>query len=102
MAAFQRFEDEVEAAVLAAVANLQAHDGRVDLRAANLTAPAATWTYLVNDDPCRDQMGTLLMGPGGRTIAVYGAVMLMPLLLAWGIIARWLPHRSARRAPPVP
>jgi preprotein translocase subunit SecA len=97
--AFQRVEEEVEAATLETLARVRAVDGGVDVSAVDLTTPAATWTYLVNDDPFKDQMGTLVMGPGGRTIAIYGAAMLMPLLLAWGLIARWLRRSPQRRTP---
>jgi preprotein translocase subunit SecA len=99
-ARFQSFEDEVERDVLETLSHVRVVDGQIDFSAANLVAPAATWTYLVNDDPFKDQIGALLTGPGGRTVAVYAAAMLMPLLLAWGAIARWRRNRALRRAPP--
>jgi preprotein translocase subunit SecA len=59
-----------------------------------LVAPATTWTYLVNDDPFRHTMGSLLTGPGGPTIAIYAAALLSPLFLAWAAVDRW---RRAKR-----
>ena len=56
-ASFAQFQDEIEAA-------------REKGTEAALAAPATTWTYLVNDDPFRHTMGSLLTGPGGPTIAI--------------------------------
>ncbi|HEY6507991.1 MAG TPA: hypothetical protein VIY56_08245, partial [Vicinamibacterales bacterium] len=71
----------------------EAVDARVrsrDASAAIPASPATTWTYLVNDDPFRHTMGTLLTGAGGPTIAIYAAVFMAPLLVAWGVADRWL------------
>jgi hypothetical protein len=62
-------------------------------------APATTWTYLVNEDPFRHTMGSLLTGPGGPTIAIYAAAMLGPLLLAWGVVDRWWKWKKKTGAP---
>jgi hypothetical protein len=51
--------------------------------------PASTWTYLVNDDPFRNQIGLTLLGPGGVTMAIYSAFVLMPLMLIWGLVERF-------------
>ena len=61
-----------------------------------LVAPATTWTYLVNDDPFRHTMGSLLTGPGGPTIAMYAAAVLGPLFLAWGVVDRWWRGRKKK------
>jgi preprotein translocase subunit SecA len=48
----------------------EAVNARVDAldgRGAIPPARATTWTYLVNDDPFRQTMGTLLTGAGGRS-----------------------------------
>jgi hypothetical protein len=48
---------------------------------------------LVNDDPFRNHIARLLIGPGGATIAVYAAALLTPLLLLWGAVD-WLKRRA--------
>ncbi len=68
----------------------------VDLESLGVKAPASTWTYLVNDDPFRDRIGALLTGPGGATVAIYAAVMMMPLLVLWGLIDRYFGKGSRR------
>jgi preprotein translocase subunit SecA len=99
MRAFRALDEAIELAVLSSLDRVRAPGGMIDLSTAGITAPTATWTYLVNDDPFRDQMGLQLMGPGGRTASVYAAALLMPLLIAWGAVDRWR-RRAARRAPP--
>jgi preprotein translocase subunit SecA len=95
--AFRRLESTIEAAVLDALNHLPVHDGRVDLEALGIRGPSSTWTYLVNDDPFRNQIGMMLTGPGRTTIAIYAATIMMPLLLLWGLVDRLLRRRPARR-----
>jgi preprotein translocase subunit SecA len=59
--------------------------------------PSSTWTYLVNDDPFRDQLGSQLTGPGRATLAVGGAVFAMPLLILLGLADRFLKKRPRPR-----
>jgi preprotein translocase subunit SecA len=61
-----------------------------------LKGPSSTWTYLVNDDPFRDQLGSQLTGPGRATFAVGAAVFAMPLLILLGIADRWFKKRPRR------
>lgn len=70
---------------------LKARPGRsgLELEGASIRRPASTWTYLVQD-PFTNQMARLLTGPGGKSVAIYAAVMMMPLLLVWGIVSRWI------------
>ena len=93
--AFQRLEDSLEESVLDGLERLEIKDGRVDLRTLELKGPSATWTYLINDDPFKNQIGMLLTGPGRATFAIGAAVASMPLLLAWGLVDRW--KRSRRK-----
>jgi preprotein translocase subunit SecA len=95
--AFGRLESTIEAAVLDVLDHLPVHDGRVDLEALGIRGPSSTWTYLVNDDPFRNQIGMMLTGPGRTTIAIYAAAIMMPLLLLWGLVDRFLRRRPARR-----
>jgi hypothetical protein len=66
----------------------------VDLTSTAIKAPSATWTYLVNDDPFRSRIGAMLTGPGGVTIAIYSAAIMMPLLIVWGLIEKLLRRRE--------
>ena len=60
----------------------------------DLKGPASTWTYLINDDPFRNQIGQMLTGPGRATIAIAAAAgMMMPLLVAWGLVDRFMRKR---------
>ena len=86
--------------MLAALANVRVVDCRVDLTGTGIRAPSATWTYLVNDDPFRNRIGPMLTGPGGATIAIYSAAIMMPLLILWGLIENLLRRGARRRSDP--
>jgi len=63
----------------------------------DLKGPSSTWTYLVNDDPFREQVLLSLIGAGGKSMAVY-AVMVMPaLFLLWTIVEHFARRRPVRR-----
>jgi preprotein translocase subunit SecA len=96
--AFRRLEDAVDQAVLDSLSRVSTAGGAVDLSAVGLTRPSSTWTYIVNDDPFKNQLGRLLTGPGGPTIAIYTAVMLWPLLLVWRLVDAY--RRRQNRARP--
>ncbi len=98
--AFGRMEDAIDDAVLDALDRVRASDGRLDLEGLGLRGPSSTWTYLVNDDPFRNQIGMMLTGPGRTTIAIYSAALLTPLLLVWGLIDRFWRRRPVRRPNP--
>jgi preprotein translocase subunit SecA len=61
-----------------------------------LRGPSSTWTYLVNDDPFRQQIGLMLMGAGAMTVAMYSAALLTPLFVLMGLVERWRSRRAAR------
>jgi preprotein translocase subunit SecA len=98
--AFQRMETAIDDAVLDALNELRVRDGRIDLEGVGIKGPSSTWTYLVNDDPFRNQIGMMLTGPGRTTIAIYAAVVMMPLLALWGLVDRFLGRRPKRRGDP--
>jgi preprotein translocase subunit SecA len=98
--AFSALPGATEAAVLASLDQVEATNGTLDLGRTGVTRPAATWTYLVNDDPFKDQVALSLMGAGGATVAMYAAAVLGPLFLAWGLVNRLLGSQARRRAPP--
>jgi preprotein translocase subunit SecA len=93
---FERAGEAIDRAVTAELERLAAGRGTLDSARPDLKGPSATWTYLVNDDPFRNQIGMRLTGPGRTTVAVYSAAMLMPLFLAWGIVERFLKRRRLR------
>ena len=99
IAAFSQIDDAIDEAVLAALALVRIDGSALDLTATGLKGPSATWTYLVNDDPFKSRIGALLTGPGGATVAMYSAAVMMPLLVAWGLVDSFF-RRSRRRSEP--
>ena len=97
---YDRLEAEIDDAVRDALDAVRLDGGRIDLSRAGLKGPASTWTYLVNDNPFRDQIGQMLAGPGRTSIAIFSAMWLMPPMIAWGLVDRYLRKRPLRRADP--
>ena len=97
---FSELDDAVDSLALAALTKIRVEGGRLDLSATGLKGPSSTWTYLVNDDPFKNRIGTLVTGPGGATVAIYGAAMMMPLFLAWGVIEGLFRTKPRRRGSP--
>jgi preprotein translocase subunit SecA len=64
--------------------------------AERVKGPSSTWTYLVNDDPFRDQLGSQLTGPGRTTFAMGAAVFATPLFILLGIADRYFKKRPRR------
>ncbi len=97
--AFDRLEEGIDDGVLEALDRIYVDGKGLDLSALQLKGPSSTWTYLVNDDPFRKQIGMLLTGPGKVTFAIGAAVTAMPLLIFWGLVDRLKRrrHRSANR-----
>jgi preprotein translocase subunit SecA len=100
MAAFRSIEERIDSAVLETLPLVTAGANGLDLGAAGITGPSSTWTYLVNDDPFRNQILLKLIGPGGTTIAIYSSALLGPLFLLWGVVERFLRKARGRRADP--
>jgi len=98
--AFSQIDDAIDDAVLAALATVRVVGGDVDLSGTGMKAPSSTWTYLVNDDPFRNRIGAMLTGPGGATLAIYSAVVVMPLLVLWGLVENVMRRGARRRANP--
>jgi preprotein translocase subunit SecA len=94
---FAQIDDTIDTAVLAELDDVRFEDGRLVLSETILKGPSSTWTYLVNDDPFRNQIGMMLTGPGKTTFAIGAAVMSMPLLIFWGLVDRLFGKRPARR-----
>jgi preprotein translocase subunit SecA len=88
-------QDELEAAVLDSLATVTIGGAGLDLGAGSIKGPSSTWTYLVNDDPFRDQMLTKLIGPGKTTLTIAAGVFAMPLLIAWTLVDRFVRKRRS-------
>jgi preprotein translocase subunit SecA len=86
--AYRRMTADLDARIAGETADAAGPEG--------MPVPSSTWTYLVNDDPFRDQLGSQLTGPGRATLAVGGAVFAMPLLILLGLADRFLKKRRPR------
>ena len=95
--ACRQAEDEIDQRVREALARVAVRDGAVDLSALDIKGPSATWTYLVNDDPFRNQLGMQLTGPGKTGMMVAAVFVYWPLVLALGLVDRFF--RKRRRHP---
>jgi len=95
--AFEAMQDDVAASVRASLAEVRPGADGLDLSHLALKGPASTWTYLVNDDPFRNQLGAMLMGPGKTTLAMGGAMFAAPLLILLGLVDRYLRKRPHAR-----
>ena len=60
----------------------------LDLDAEGLKRPSATWTYIVTDDPFRDQLGVQLAGNVGFAAAAV-ALPNLPLIILWAVYNRY-------------
>jgi preprotein translocase subunit SecA len=95
--AFSNIDERIDTAIETAIENARVRNGQIDLAALGIKAPGSTWTYLINDDPFRDRIGALLTGPGGATVAIFSAALMMPLLVMWGLVDRYLNKVNVRR-----
>ncbi|MCG8463012.1 MAG: hypothetical protein MI919_42550, partial [Holophagales bacterium] len=103
---FHALDQELEEAVLAVLDELRPEarsghqDGAEELVAPQLRSPSATWTYLVNEDPFRDQLAMMLTGPGNTTLSI-GAALNAPLFfLLWLVTERLARRRRDRGSGP--
>jgi preprotein translocase subunit SecA len=94
---FQQIDDAIDRAIIEALDDVHLEGNRIVLPETILKGPSSTWTYLVNDDPFRNQIGMMLTGPGKTTFAIGAALASMPLLIFWGIVDRLFRRRPARR-----
>jgi preprotein translocase subunit SecA len=93
--AYTALVDALDRDVRAAFRRMRARGSHVDVIDQEVKRPSSTWTYVVNDDPFRNHVSRLLMGPGNVTLAVYAAAVLAPLFVLWGVI-EWLRRRTRR------
>ena len=95
-AAFSALGPAIEDAVLEDLDRVEVEDGRIDLAEVGMKGPSSTWTYLVSDDPFKNQIGMMLTGPGRTTFAIGAAMVSMPLLMLWGVLDRVAGRRKRK------
>ena len=95
---FARMSEALDEAVLSSLDRVRAAGGRIEIEGVDLKGPSSTWTYLVNDDPFREQVLLSLIGGGGRTMAVYASIVMPGLFLLWTVVQRFA-KRPRRRQP---
>ena len=83
---FHEMEERIDDDVLRTLRTATLTGDGIDLEKEGLLGPSATWTYLVDDDPFRDQLGIQLAGDTGMAAAV--AAYAGPLLILWGFLRR--------------
>jgi preprotein translocase subunit SecA len=91
---FERMQDDIENEILQVLKTAPLTSDGIDLEQAGLKGPSSTWTYLVNDDPARSPLGSLLTGPGTTGIAVIAAAFNWWILIPWGIYQRFRGRRE--------
>ena len=94
--AFFDIEQELEGAVVDTFDQL-ANADQLDLQDLGIRGPSSTWTYLINDDPFRNQLSAVLSGPGSASMAIGAAMMVPVLLIAWAVVDRFFRRSSQRR-----
>jgi len=105
LAEFQKEVIEAFAALLPRLDQeiLETLESGIDLDGLGLRAPSSTWTYIVSDDPFRDQLFSKI---GGTTMGL-GIVVNFPLVALWAIYVKWFrkprfPRQPAQPGPPEP
>jgi preprotein translocase subunit SecA len=93
-AGFGRLSAALDDAVRASLDHVRVTEGHVDVAGVNLKGPSSTWTYLVNDDPFRQQVLLSLIGAGGKAVAVYAAVVMPGLFLLWTLVDRFWKRKA--------
>ncbi len=95
--AFGKMEEDIDRSIRKSLEDVEIRQGALDLARIDIKGPSSTWTYLVNDDPFRNQLGLQLMGPGGATFATGAAMVAMPLFILMGIVDRVFSKRTRPR-----
>jgi preprotein translocase subunit SecA len=91
---YQRMQQEIDEDVVRTLRDATITEEGIDLEKEGLRGPSSTWTYLVNDDPFRQQLGIQLAGSTG--FAAAAALYTAPILILWGLYNRYR-RRSAGR-----
>ncbi len=94
--AFSDMESQVEEEAVRTFEAVTITEEGLDLDKEGLKGPSSTWTYLINDDPFRDQLSMAL---GGNVAFAAGAALPFttgPLLILWGLYKRYFRDRSRK------
>ncbi len=91
--AYDKCRHEMDEAIAATFEDAEIGPDGIDLQREGLQTPASTWTYVVSDDPFRNQLYAKL---GGTTMGL-GIIANFPLVLAWKIFERWQRKKRERR-----
>ena len=75
------------------LASVETGTGALDLTGVGIKGPSSTWTYLVNDNSFRHQLGRLLSGPGQATLGIGAALSAAPLFILWALVDRFFRRR---------
>jgi preprotein translocase subunit SecA len=94
--AFHRMRSEIDDNVLKSLDSVAVGSQALDITGVEIKGPASTWTYLVNDDSFRHQLGRLLSGPGQATLGIGAALSAAPLFILWALVDRFYRKRSSR------
>jgi preprotein translocase subunit SecA len=93
---FAQLSDALDASVRVSLDRVRASGGRVAIEGVDLKGPSSTWTYLVNDDPFREQVLLSLVGAGGKSMAIYAAAVMPALFLLWTVVERLCRRKTGR------
>ena len=92
--AFEDLQVRVEEAVVETFGRVMITDRGVDWEKEGLLGPSSTGTYLVNDTPFgANPLRSLANRPG---LALFGVLVLGPLLFLWGIREHWRKRRGRK------
>jgi preprotein translocase subunit SecA len=83
--AFADLPARLDREVAETLERLEASPGATNLDDLGLRSPSSTWTYIVSDDPFRDQLFSKI---GGTTMGL-GIVINFPLVVLWAVYTRF-------------
>ncbi len=83
--AYDDHRKDLDAEIVATFERVAVGPEGIDLDGEGLKAPSSTWTYLISDDPFRDQIFARL---GGTNMGI-GIVFNLPIVLAWWLYMKW-------------
>ena len=84
---FESFFDRLEQRVDEELEGLEGSSREPSIEDERLRGPTSTWTYLVDENPFRDQLGLALLGNAG--FAAWVALVYWPLLLLWALYKKF-------------
>ena len=91
--AFHQLRAEIDQAVRGTLDQLGVQNGLLNLDRLDIKGPSSTWTYLIHDDPFREQLAAQIMGPGNQTVAIGAAIYMPYLFLFWVLVERFVKRR---------